>query len=229
MFSTQTLGLNPQVLSSAILKERIINNFDLYQNREQVTHLYFYGAGCGVESPQLRIRKVFNEIFKNDICNTVYIKNQMTFFLPIMHTNKDKFEKMMWNAKYNVYCVQMRALSGETVNVNYINKNKKMIFIARPQIKSDIYELYVENNSNSNSKEEYYGIAYIDSYKTSIMMNNVFRNIKENKDLDKIEESDSEEEFEDISLDKYIIKKEAKILCEYNQTLRGWVPIKELV
>ena len=173
--------------------------------------------------------ELFNEIFKNDICNTVYIKNQMTFFLPIMHTNKEKFEKMMWNAKYNVYCVQMRALSGETVNVNYINKNKKMIFIARPQIKSDIYELYVENNSNSNSKEEYYGIAYIDSYKTSIMMNNVFRNIKENKDLDKIEESDSEEEFEDISLDKYIIKKEAKILCEYNQILRSWVPIKELV
>ena len=31
LFSTQTLGLNPQVLSSAILKERIINNFDLYQ------------------------------------------------------------------------------------------------------------------------------------------------------------------------------------------------------
>ena len=42
----------------------LINNFDLYQNREQVSHLYFYGAGCGVESPQLRIRKVFNEIFK---------------------------------------------------------------------------------------------------------------------------------------------------------------------
>ncbi len=65
LFSTQTLGLNPQVLSSAILKERIINNFDLYQNREEVTSLYFYGAGCGVESPQLRIRKVFNEVFNN--------------------------------------------------------------------------------------------------------------------------------------------------------------------
>ena len=46
LFATQTLGLNPQVLSSAILKERIINNFDLFQNRKQVTHLYFYGAGC---------------------------------------------------------------------------------------------------------------------------------------------------------------------------------------
>jgi len=63
LFSTQTLGLNPQVLSSDILRERIINNYDLYQNREKVTHLYFYGAGCGVESPQIRIRKVFDEIF----------------------------------------------------------------------------------------------------------------------------------------------------------------------
>ena len=65
LFSTQTLGLNPQVLSSASLKERIINNFDLYQNRKEVTHLYFYGAGCGVDSPQKRIRRVFDEIFVN--------------------------------------------------------------------------------------------------------------------------------------------------------------------
>ena len=40
IFSTQTLGLNPQVLPSAILKERIINNFDLYQNRNEVTKLF---------------------------------------------------------------------------------------------------------------------------------------------------------------------------------------------
>ena len=65
VFSTQTLGLNPQVLSSAILKERIINNFDLYQNRKNVTNLFFYGAGLGIDSTQRRIRKVFNEIFTN--------------------------------------------------------------------------------------------------------------------------------------------------------------------
>jgi N-acetylglucosamine kinase-like BadF-type ATPase len=63
LFSTQTLGLNPQVLPSAILTERIINNYDLYQNREKVSHVYFYGAGCGVESPVRRIEKVFSEIF----------------------------------------------------------------------------------------------------------------------------------------------------------------------
>lgn len=35
LFSTQTLGLNPQVLPSAILNERIINNYDIYQNRDR--------------------------------------------------------------------------------------------------------------------------------------------------------------------------------------------------
>ena len=63
LFSTQTLGLNPQVLPSAILTERIINNYELYQNREKVSHVHFYGAGCGVESPARRIEKVFKEIF----------------------------------------------------------------------------------------------------------------------------------------------------------------------
>ena len=63
LFSTQTLGLNPQVLPSTILTERIINNYDIYQNREKVSKVFFYGAGCGVESPARRIEKVFSEIF----------------------------------------------------------------------------------------------------------------------------------------------------------------------
>jgi len=65
IFSTQTLGLNPQMLSNEILNERIKNNFDLYKNRKLVNKLFFYGAGCGVESTQNRILKVFNLIFEN--------------------------------------------------------------------------------------------------------------------------------------------------------------------
>ena len=75
LFSTQTLGLNPQVLSSAILNERIINNYDLYQNRNKVSKLFFYGAGCGVKSSSSRIEKIFSEIFskaKLDIKEDTY-------------------------------------------------------------------------------------------------------------------------------------------------------------
>ena len=49
-------------------------------------------------------------------------------------------------------------------------------------------------------------------------MNNIFRNIKENKNLDLIEESDDEEDFEDTRIDKYLIHKTepVKMKCEYN-------------
>ena len=65
LFETQTLGLNPQVLTEHILEERIINNYELYQSRKEVTDLFFYGAGCGTEPPQKLIQKVFQSIFKN--------------------------------------------------------------------------------------------------------------------------------------------------------------------
>ena len=65
LFETQTLGLNPQVLTEHILEERIINNYDLYQVRKEVTKIYFYGAGCGTEPPKQLLKKVFTPIFVN--------------------------------------------------------------------------------------------------------------------------------------------------------------------
>jgi len=65
LFETQTLGLNPQVLTEYILEERIINNFEIYQSRKKVTDLFFYGAGCGTEPPKQLISKVFKPIFEN--------------------------------------------------------------------------------------------------------------------------------------------------------------------
>ena len=65
VFETQTLGLNPQVLDEYIIEERIINNYDLYQNRKNIIHLFFYGAGCGTIQPKKLIKKVFESIFTN--------------------------------------------------------------------------------------------------------------------------------------------------------------------
>ena len=59
LFSTKTLGLNPTMLSNEILSERIKNNFDIYNNRDKVSKIYFYSAGLGVDSTKQRILKVF--------------------------------------------------------------------------------------------------------------------------------------------------------------------------
>ena len=58
----------------------------------------------------------------------------------------------------------------------------------------DIYELHHLNNNTL----EFYDYAFIRDIKTSIFMNSLFRNIKENQNLDFLEESDDEEEFQNI-------------------------------
>jgi len=65
VFDTQTQGLNPQILNYNNIEQRIVNNFELYQKRKDITHLYFYGAGCGTEVPRKLIKKVFETIFVN--------------------------------------------------------------------------------------------------------------------------------------------------------------------
>ena len=71
------------------------------------------------------------------------------------------------------------------------------------------------------------GLAAIPDYKTSIMMNKLFRIIKENNDLDALEESDNEEEFENSNVDKFVhLDKSHKMVCNFNNKFKKWVPIK---
>ena len=63
LFKTRTRGLNPAILSENQLKERIVNNFELIQNTEKVTEVYFYGAGCGTPKPTQKLKRILQEIF----------------------------------------------------------------------------------------------------------------------------------------------------------------------
>ncbi|NKI27078.1 N-acetylglucosamine kinase [Arenibacter sp. 6A1] len=65
LFFTQTLGLSPEVLTRPVIEDRLANNFELSQNREIVTHLFFYGAGCGTDRMRVFLTSIFNEFFPN--------------------------------------------------------------------------------------------------------------------------------------------------------------------
>ena len=65
LFTTQTLGLNPEILTKEEVIERVNNRFDISQNKELVTELYFYGAGCGTERMRSHLEETFKEYFKN--------------------------------------------------------------------------------------------------------------------------------------------------------------------
>lgn len=67
LFTTQTLGLNPEVLTKDEILFRLNDKFDVSHNKEKVTHLFFYGAGCGTDRMKNFLTTVFQEYFSNAI------------------------------------------------------------------------------------------------------------------------------------------------------------------
>ncbi len=65
LFTTQTLGLNPEVLDKQEIINRLDDKFDISHNKTKATHLYFYGAGCGTDRMKNFLTEVFQEYFKN--------------------------------------------------------------------------------------------------------------------------------------------------------------------
>ena len=61
----RTKGLNPAILSEKKLKKIIKKNKDLEENSEEVSHVFFYGAGCGTRKPNALLKLVLQEIFIN--------------------------------------------------------------------------------------------------------------------------------------------------------------------
>jgi N-acetylglucosamine kinase-like BadF-type ATPase len=67
LFTTQTLGLNPEILNGDEIIERLNDRFDILQNKATTTHLFFYGAGCGTDRMKVMLSQLFQVYFPNAI------------------------------------------------------------------------------------------------------------------------------------------------------------------
>ncbi|WBX73684.1 hypothetical protein PG913_12805 [Tenacibaculum pacificus] len=80
VFRTQTLGLNPNVVSSEELFARIKNCDALKKHQNEIKNIYFYGAGCGTETPKIILKNILVDFFsatinvhvEEDILGAVY-------------------------------------------------------------------------------------------------------------------------------------------------------------
>jgi N-acetylglucosamine kinase-like BadF-type ATPase len=61
----RTKGLNPAILKEKKLKKIIKSSEELMRIKSEVTHLFFYGAGCGTEKPKTMLTHVLQFIFLN--------------------------------------------------------------------------------------------------------------------------------------------------------------------
>jgi len=123
--------------------------------------------------------------------------------------------------------------STSTIKINKNNNVKNLthaVFLAYPLLRQDCYNLFAMDDSNTDindakEKEVFIDMAFIPNYKTSLMMNNLFRNTKEIHNLDLLEESDDEEEFETSHNNNVDITASKTILCEYSPKFKKWVPV----
>ena len=186
----------------------------------------FYYKGYEIKKESISYKKRLENIItflENDL---VQKRDQTTVFgLPLIFYNlKDCFQELN-TIKYKISIIKFinyddYNFRGYIVNNKY-NIEKVTIFKIKADIKDDIYKLY--------SNDGYYGNALINNYKLSVKMNSEFRNIKENRNLDLLEMSDSEDEFENVNEDKYVnLNKIIYMKCQYNKNFKKWMPLEKV-
>jgi hypothetical protein len=202
-----------------------------------VEDIYYYKGKNYIHTPYSNKLQLLSNIFTNEISQSL-LNNKFTIFgLPLIYRDFNlllndiqllpyrisqiKFRFFEKNNSRKI--ISMKYYKPSTGTKNSIQREKQSaIFKIMAGIEPDIYNLFISKNGN----EEYYDIAFVPDYKTSVMMNKLFRNIKENENLDAIEESDDESDFEDVREDKYVyLDRSFNIKCEYNYKFKRWVPI----
>lgn len=110
-----------------------------------------------------------------------------------------------------------------TMDFNKPQYKYNTIFEVKADMDYDIYHLFAYG---AKAKPIYYSVMYIPDYKTSVMLNKVFRKIRENENLDYIEESEDEDDFQNTEVDKYVdLKKIARFECKFHRKFKKWYPI----
>ncbi|ALH23146.1 hypothetical protein ceV_240 [Chrysochromulina ericina virus CeV-01B] len=188
---------------------------------------YFKGENIQEKSFSYKLN-ILDNIFSNLLQQKAYNKNFVIFGLPYINNNLNNVLSNIKNLPYPIYSIAF--IKSNEINISGIllnkhNNNIENIFKIKADIEQDIYTLYCKGNN----KDNFYGYAGIFDYKTSVMMNRLFRTIKENSNLDLLEMSDNEDEFENISEDKFVnIKKIVYMKCLFNKKFKKWQPIESV-
>ena len=111
---------------------------------------------------------------------------------------------------------------------NTFHQGGGKLFIVCPQPLVDTYTLRCPI-SNAVEPEP----AHVGDYKTSVLLNSIFRTVRENASLDAAEESEDEEVFQasqQMHIEGYISSSssppERAMICTYNYKFKRWVPLR---
>lgn len=189
----------------------------LFNNNYFAIEDIFYYKNRLLNSDFLNKLNLINVMLKHDI----YLSqsNNILLGVPKICTNNNQLNNISYEIDEIKYILNDKFLYLKynlKIQPENEHKNKKVFQIKATQ-KSDIYNLYEYNETTNNY--EFYDVAFIPNYKTSVMMNKLFKNLKDHSNLDYLEESDDEDNIIDYNLSH-------DIECYYNFKFNKWVPSK---
>ena len=193
-------------------------------------NIFFYkGERVNGKSNKERLN-LMEKIFKNELRQVSILQKEIIFGTALMSNSFKWLIKEISALPYQIYCIQCKNFTNNNAHKmlykNYQQQEQSLetkIFEVQATIGVDNYQLL------DTKTKEFVQIAYIPNFQTSKLMNSIFRIIKENNNLDALEESDDEDEFENTEVDKFVdLKKRVKMECKMHQTFKKWVPIKLL-
>jgi len=194
------------------------------KNIFNIENIFYYKNKKILFETQYLKFSIINTLLKCNIAPKIYLKHEYVFKVPIIttcyKTMKSKLEKL----PYRIYCIQHRSWT-ENIYLNErveINKTQEAVFTIEADIQTDVYRLYCKGTDDLVN----IGYAYIGNIKTSHFMNKLFRHIRENDNIDLIEESEDEDYFEDTRLNKFMLHKSYNMECIFNKKYNKWEPIK---
>jgi hypothetical protein len=199
--------------------------FDINGYKHFTCEDIYYYQGKKIEMMQCITKlELLKDIFTNHIKPKAYSLKSIIVGLPIYTTDITYITDTCKTLPYKVYGIRHHTYNGVwSQGITLVKEKAEGIFKVKANIQQDIYEIYCYDSNN----EKPHGITIIPDYKTSVMMNKLFRNIKENDNLDLLEESDDEEEFENVKDDKFVyLDKMYYMKCVYNVRFKKWQPIE---
>jgi hypothetical protein len=136
--------------------------------------------------------------------------------------NDDDKDKLLTDKLFQCSSNPIVIMPTWNLNFNSPIHREPTLFWIKADIAYDVYHLHVKSKTNAPLLFQY---TFIPDYRTSVFMNSLFRNIKENQNIDYIEESEDEEEFENIYEDKYVdLDKTLLMECTFNWKFKRWIP-----
>jgi hypothetical protein len=190
-----------------------------------IENVYWYMGHDVSRLPWGQKLGLFHELLQRFIMQKAYTLDFIVIGLPVMAMTLDALQTLVAELPYECFGFDIfHAKVAEKVGFiklrpNVQAANLTAIFAVKALHDQDMYQLYLDPSLGSP-----HGVAAVATFQDSVMLNRLFRHVRENANLDLLEESEDEDEMQRgtvVDTDRVV-----RMKCVYVPRFGKWKPLE---